>query len=354
MTNNNSNAQDIKMSRFPMSVYWFVLGICLLVSGFHTGIIILFEQFNISEIIEVHVIIIYWAIAAYLIVVYIRFRIQKSLEEPLHKIMEGTQAISKGDFSVRIEQTHKSDKIDYVDAMIDNINKMVEELGSIETLKTDFISNVSHEMKTPIAAIKNFAQLLKNSDISSSEAKEYIEIIENASNRLSSLITNILKLNKLENQVIMPEFKEFDLCKNLTECILQFDSKLEEKDIDLEVDIEENALVLGDAELLDLVWNNLLSNAIKFTDVGGIIKIRQWKEDDRIKVSIADDGCGMSEETLAHIYDKFYQGDTSHSTEGNGLGLALVYRVLVLNKGKIEVESKEGEGTTFTVTLFSF
>ena len=152
----------------------------------------------------------------------------------------------------------------------------------------------------------------------------------------------------------MPEFKEFDLCKNLTECILQFDSKLEEKDIDLEVDIEENALVLGDAELLDLVWNNLLSNAIKFTDVGGIIKIRQWREDDMIKVSIADDGCGMSEETLAHIYDKFYQGDTSHSTEGNGLGLALVYRVLVLNKGKIEVESKEGEGTTFTVTLFSF
>lgn len=354
MKGKNTDVQNIKMSRFPMSVFWFVFGICLLVSGFHTGIIILFEKLNLSELIEVHVIIIYWAIAAYLIVIYLRFRIKKSLEEPLHKIMESTQAISKGDFSVRIQQTHKSDKIDYVDAMIENINKMVEELGSIETLKTDFISNVSHEMKTPIAAIKNSAQLLKVTDLSSKEAREYIDIIENASNRLSSLITNILKLNKLENQVIIPEFKKFDLCKNLTECILQFDSKLEEKDIDLDVDIEEKALVVGDAELLDLVWNNLLSNAIKFTDVGGSIKIRQWKEDNMIKVSIADDGCGMSEETLSHIYDKFYQGDTSHSAEGNGLGLALASRVLVLNNGKIDVESKKGSGTTFTVTLFSF
>ena len=343
-----------KSTRFPMSVYWFVFAVCLVVSGFHTGIIILFEKLDISEIIEVHVIILYWAIAAFLIVLYIRRSVRKTLEEPLHKIVAATEMVSKGDFSIYIEPTHTPDKYDYIDEMIDNINKMVEELGSIETLKTDFISNVSHEMKTPIAVIKNTSELMKKDALTEEEKNEYLSMIERAATRLSNLITNILKLNKLENQKIVPNADKYDVCRQLTDCIIQFDSRFEEKDIELEVDMDDEAYIYGDAELMELVWNNLLSNAVKFTENGGTITVSQRTVNGQIVVSVSDSGCGMNEETIKRIFDKFYQGDTSHSTEGNGLGLALAMRVLNLMNGKIDVTSAEGKGSTFAVTVPSY
>ena len=349
--NINLNEENIKMTRFPMSVYWFVFGLCLLVSGLHTGIIVLFDKLNFSEIIEVHVILLYWALAALLIVAYIRRRVKTVIEEPLQKIALAAHDIAKGDFSIYIEPTHTPDKLDYIDTLIININKMVEELGSIETLKTDFISNVSHEMKTPIAVIKNTSQLLKKDDLGSEEKSEYLNMIDRAATRLSSLITNILKLNKLENQKIVLNAEKYDVCRQLTDCIIQFDNRFEEKNIELEVDIEDEAFSYGDTELMELVWNNLLSNAVKFTEINGTIEIKEYTEGDRIYVSVSDNGCGMSEETQHRIFDKFYQGDTSHSTEGNGLGLALAYRVVSLMGGQIKVTSKEGVGSTFTVNI---
>ena len=349
--NMNLNEKNVKMTRFPMSVYWFVLGACLLVSGVHMGIIVLFNKLNIPSIILVHVVLIYWALAAFLIVIYIRKKVSKTIEEPLQKIALATHDIAKGDFSIYIEPTHTPDRLDYIDTLIININKMVEELGSIETLKTDFISNVSHEMKTPIAVIKNTSQLLKKEDLGAEEKSEYLNMIDRAATRLSSLITNILKLNKLENQKIIPSAEKYDVCRQLTDCIIQFDNRFEEKNIELEVDIEDEAFSYGDTELMELVWNNLLSNAVKFTEINGTIEIKEYTEGDRIYVSVSDNGCGMSEETLHRIFDKFYQGDTSHSTEGNGLGLALAYRVVSLMGGQIKVTSKEGVGSTFTVNI---
>ena len=264
---------------------------------------------------------------------------------------EATSRVAGGDFSVYVPTVHTQDRWDYLDVMIVDFNKMVEELGSIETLKTDFVSNVSHEMKTPIAIIKNYAELLRLESLTEEQKEEYARNIEDAAVRLSTLISNILKLNKLENQRITPEVEAYDVCRQVCGCILQFENAWEEKEIELETDMEDSAFVEEDESLLELVWNNLISNAVKFTSPGGTITVKQFSRQDTVTVSVSDTGCGMDAESMKHIFDKFYQADTSHSQEGNGLGLALVKRVLELLDGGIRVESEPGKGSTFSVTL---
>ena len=206
-------------------------------------------------------------------------------------------------------------------------------------------------MKTPIAIIKNYAQLLQAGEPSEEQRREYAQEIEDAAGRLSSLISNILKLNKLEHQNITPDVEVYDVCRQLCESIFLFEDAMEEKEINLEADIEDVAMVEADASLMELVWNNLISNAVKFTDRGGSITIRQTSDGESVRVSVSDTGCGIPKESIRHIFDKFYQGDTSHSMEGNGLGLALVKRVMELMDGEIQITSEEGEGSTFLVVL---
>ncbi|MDE6167998.1 MAG: HAMP domain-containing histidine kinase, partial [Acetatifactor sp.] len=193
--------------------------------------------------------------------------------------------------------------------------------------------------------------LLGTDQVSEEQRKEYTKGIEDTAARLSSLISNILKLNKLEHQRITPETADYDVCRQLCESIFLFEDAMEEKEIELEADIEDAAMIKADESLIELVWNNLLSNAVKFTERGGSITIRQTSDEDHIRVRISDTGCGISKESINHIFDKFYQGDTSHSTQGNGLGLALVKRVLELMDGEIQITSEEGKGSTFLVTL---
>ena len=294
---------------------------------------------------------IYWTAVAAGLTLFTRKKVKDTYEEPLHRLADATQQVAGGDFSVYVPTIHTADRLDYLDVMILDFNKMVEELGSVETLKTDFVSNVSHEMKTPIAVIKNYAELLQMKNASDGEKAEYARNIEEAAGHLSALISNILKLNKLENQRIDPEIESYDLCGQLEECILQYEELWDEKELELEVDMEERAVIQADPSLMELVWNNLLSNAIKFTEQGGKVTVRQATEAEYVEVSVSDTGCGMSKESIRHIFDKFYQGDTSHSKEGNGLGLALVKRILVLMNGDIQVVSQEGKGSTFTVKL---
>ncbi|MCM1182593.1 MAG: HAMP domain-containing histidine kinase [Roseburia sp.] len=340
-----------KELRLALSLFTIYCGVLLLMSGIHMGLLVLMSELQCNEIVQSVVPILYWAAVAAGITVLTKRKIKTTYELPLHRMAEAAGKVAKGDFSVYVPPIHTADKSDYLDDMIMDFNKMVEELGSIETLKTDFVSNVSHEMKTPIAIIKNYAELLRTGELTEQERVEYARAVESAAVRLSNLISNILRLNKLENQSILPEVAAYDVCRQLCECILQFEEAWDEKELELETQIEDCAMVWGDASLLELVWNNLLSNAIKFTERGGRVTIRQTSTESRVTVAVSDTGCGMAKESVAHIFDKFYQGDTSHAREGNGLGLALVKRVLELMDGDIQVVSEEGSGSAFTVTL---
>lgn len=349
-----SDQKEPKMrqeSLFPPSLFGIYMGILLLMAGVHTGLIVLENNAGWNKIVQTIIPMIYWGLVAVALTLFTRKKIKDTYDEPLHHLAKATDQVANGDFSVYVPTIHTQDKWDYLDVMIVDFNKMVEELGSIETLKTDFVSNVSHEMKTPIAVIKNYAELLKADSITDEQRKEYAENIEKASMRLSNLISNILKLNKLENQKIVPETESYDVCRQLCECILQFEETWDDKELELETEIEDFAMVKADESLLEVVWNNLLSNAIKFTERGGTVTVKQTSDKNTVTVTVTDTGCGMDQNSVKHIFDKFYQGDTSHSKEGNGLGLALVKRVLELSDGSIQVFSKEGEGSSFIVTL---
>lgn len=347
----NEYQKKVKQSLFPPSLFATYLGALFLISGIHTGLVVLADRLQFSKISETVVAMVYWGLVAVGLTLFTRKKMKSVYEEPMHKMAEANRKVADGDFSVYLQTCHTADKLDYLDVMIQDFNKMVEELGSIETLKTDFVSNVSHEMKTPISIIKNYAELLQMDSISEAQRLEYAKGIEGAAARLSSLISNILKLNKLENQNIVPELEVYDVCRQLCESIFLFEDALEEKGIELEADIEDVAKIRADASLLELVWNNLLSNAVKFTETGGCITIRQTSDEEHIRIEVSDTGCGITKEQINHIFDKFYQGDTSHSREGNGLGLALVKRVLELMDGEIRIDSEIGKGSTFTVTL---
>lgn len=292
-----------------------------------------------------------WIVAAAVFTLLTRRQMNIRYEKPIEKFAQAARQVASGDFSVYISPRHTPDKLDYIDVIFMDFNTMVEELGSIETLKTDFFSNVSHEMKTPLAVIQNFAQLLQKEDLTEEQRQEYTNSILQSTRKLSNLITNILKLNKLEKQAIHPVPEKYDLCQQLCDCALQFEDAWEKKDIEFTAELEDRAMVQADPGLLELVWTNLLSNAVKFTPAGGAVTLTQTSDEKEITVSVSDTGCGMDEKTMRHIYDKFYQGDTSHSTEGNGLGLALVQRILQLSDGTITVKSRIGQGSTFTVRL---
>ena len=295
--------------------------------------------------------VVYWAIVAFAFCISVALSRYRTFAKPLHTLSEATRRVADGDFSVYIEPIHSLEKQNYMDVMFEDFNKMVAELGSIDTLKNDFISNVSHEIKTPLAVIKNYTTLLEKGNLSPETQQEYMKTINAAVDKLSALVTNILRLNKLDNQEICPLPDSFDLCRQLCDCVIAFDSMLDRKNIELDVQIEDKAIVQADEEMLEIVWNNLLSNAVKFTEPGGKITVMQTSAEDSITVTISDTGCGMSDENLKHIFDKFYQGDSSHSKEGNGLGLALVHRVVERIGGSMIVKSELGKGSAFTIRL---
>ncbi len=273
------------------------------------------------------------------------------VDRPIKHITSATEKIMQGDFSVRIKPINLFGSDGNFNEIIECFNEMAEELSGVETLRNDFISNVSHELKTPLAVMQNYGTMLQQPNLSEERRIEYSKAITDASRRLANLITNILKLNKLENQQIYPQVIEYNLGEQLCECLLQYENIWEKSEIEIDTDIEENVSIKADAELLSLVWNNLFSNAFKFTKKGGTVSVSLSTSEDYAVVRVKDTGCGMSAEVGAHIFEKFYQGDTSHSAQGNGLGLALVKRVVDIMQGEISVESVVGEGTVFTVGI---
>lgn len=306
---------------------------------------------NQNNVVIAIIILLLIALTSLVFVVIDFFRRKYTIDKPLDDILKATRRMTNGDFDISLVPNHIFSNYNAFDLIKDDLNRLALELSKNEALNNNFISNVSHEIKTPLANIKNYAKALENTSIDDKTRDKYLLALQNSCKKLSNLINNVLKLNKLENQELVPEFKLFNLTESVTNQIIQYETLIDNKSIELECELEEDIFIKNEESYLEIIWNNLISNAIKFTDINGRILIKLEKKSDLVVFTITDSGCGIDVETGKHIFDKFYQGDTSHSKEGNGLGLALVKRVIDLLGGEISVISEVNKGTTFVVTL---
>ncbi|MDR1029985.1 MAG: HAMP domain-containing histidine kinase, partial [Treponema sp.] len=345
--------KDPRINAGYMSIkeYFLLFFVVAAVNGLHMTIYVEFVNRGMVESnvqLVINVLMGYVFITAALVMFLTAAVRHVSWNRPMRRLSEAAKKIARGDFSIRIAPVRKDGKKDFVEVMFDDFNTMVEELESIELLKDDFIANVSHEIKTPLAVIQNYASALQGETLRPEERDEYIKTIIASSQKLSALVTNILNLNKLEHQEIPASAVPFDISEQLRRCALALEDLWERKNISFDADLDE-LTVCYDESMLEIVWNNLIFNAIKFTAPGGSISLTLKRFAGFAVVRIRDSGCGMDEETQKHIFDKFYQGDRSHSQEGNGLGLALVKKVIDISGAEISVMSRPGKGTTFTV-----
>ena len=282
-----------------------------------------------------------------LIGILVTSQLSKYFFNPIKKLRGAMDKVAEGDFSVRLEDKSSSKEIMEI---YTGFNLMAHELSSTEILQTDFVSNVSHEFKTPINAIEGYSTLLQDGENLSDDQREYVDKILLNTRRLSSLVGSILLLSKLENQQIPTNQKEYRLDEQIRQSLVALETAWEQKDIELDVELDRVSY-LGNEPMMRHVWDNLISNAIKFSPHGGTVKLQLAKKARKLIFTIEDQGPGISEEARKHIFDKFYQADNSHKQEGNGLGLALVKRILTIEKGQITAENIPEGGCRFTVTL---
>lgn len=294
-----------------------------------------------------HVPILVFTLGSILLGAVISLFVGRLIIRPVQNISNAFDELSKGNFSVKVPT---NESIAEIREMTQHFNAMTYDLSHIETLRSDFVANVSHEFKTPIATIEGYAMLLQNPNMSREKHDHYIEKILENSKRLSSLSCNILALSKLENQEMIVDKTEFRLDEQIRKTILMLESSWAEKNIEFDMDLPKQ-MYCGSEPLLSQVWSNILDNAIKHSPVGEIIHVHIHQTGNQLSVTIADQGDGMSEDIQKHIFEKFYQGDPSRKAEGNGLGLALVKRILELCHGSVSVKSAPGKGAAFEVTL---
>ena len=277
----------------------------------------------------------------------ISYILMKDVFTPLEDLSKASQKIAVGEYDTQIDyQGH----IEEIGNTIENFNFMARELASVEIMRNDFIANVSHEFKTPLSSITGYVTLLQDSDLSEEERKEYIQMAFFNIEKLNDLTTNILQLSKLENQSALPAPTRYRLDEQIREAIVLLEPKWSQKQISFNLDMQA-IYYTGQFALLFQVWTNLISNAIKFSNPGDTITIKLHTYHNKIEVIISDEGIGMDEETLAHIFEKFYQGDSSRREQGNGLGLSLCKKILELCNGNIFVNSSPGKGSVFMVRL---
>lgn len=309
----------------------------------------LLYKFNIIDI-DIrhrHIPIVFFASGSLLLGTIIALYVGKLIIKPIQKISDAFEDLSCGDFSVRVSE---NEQIDEIRKMAQRFNSMAYDLSHIETLRSDFVANVSHEFKTPLASIEGYATLLQSHNLSLEKRDHYIGKILESSRRLTNLSGNILMLSKLENQETVLDKSEYRLDEQIRKCILMLEDKWSSKKIEFDMELPR-IYYYGSEPLLEQVWSNIIDNAIKHSPAGGCIRIAIDNQPGIVCVSVSDDGDGMTADIQKHIFEKFYQGDSSRKTEGNGLGLALVKRITELCKGTVTVKSAQGAGTTFFVTL---
>ncbi len=338
------------MRRAQLKFYCILVAQFVIISGIFLAIFYSMPHNSFANnVYAVLAIVTFVAVACGVLVGVVAVTYNRYIVEPIKRLSVAAQKVAEGDFSVRLEPMQKAGKVDEFNVLYENFNTMVSELASTEILKKDFVSNVSHELKTPLSVIQNLSAMLQSDGLTDEERKEYAVKIHEATKRLSSLVTNILQLSRLENQKIVANKKNYNLSEQLCRCIINYEEIWESKNIEINTDFNQEIEVYSDESLLDVVWNNLLSNALKFTPENGKVNISAKEENGYVTVVAEDSGCGISEHDIKHIFDKFYQADSSHATQGNGLGLALVKEIMNLVKGEISVQSTLGEGTRFIV-----
>ena len=271
----------------------------------------------------------------------------RSKLKPINDLVQAMRNVSQGDFSVRVDDEGVTGDMG---RLVSSFNDMASELGGLELFRKDFINNFSHEFKTPIVSIRGFAKQLERDDLTDAQRREYLGIIVSESDRLANMSGNVLLLSKLENQTIVTDQTTYRLDEQLRKCILLLEKQWSQKDLELDLELDELPFY-GNEEMLQHVWVNLLGNAIKFSPAGGTLRVTLHREGGDAVAAVRDAGPGMDEATRRRIFEKFYQGDTAHASEGNGLGLSLVKRIVDLCQGTVEVDSAPGEGSTFTVRL---
>ncbi|MBQ8783498.1 MAG: HAMP domain-containing histidine kinase [Clostridia bacterium] len=266
---------------------------------------------------------------------------------PITKLSAEMKKVAQGNFDIQLET---KSKIKAIKEIYSDFNLMVRELNATETLQTDFVSNVSHEIKTPITAIEGYATLLQNGNASNEEQQEYIDKILFNTKKLSELVGNVLLLSKVDNKAIQAKKEQFRLDEQIRQSLVLLEPKWNQKELEFSIDMDEIDYV-GDKGLMIHIWNNLIDNAIKFSPPKDLIEISLKKDGEKVIFVIKDNGPGIEESEATHIFNKFYQCDSSHKIEGNGLGLSLVKNILSLMNGEVKVENAQSGGARFTVTL---
>ena len=340
----------INIRHFSLKNYLIIFSLIIFFAGSYAGVY--FLQWKSRD--ELYIAL---SMVAYLVVIsgfatflFAIIRAQ-AYDKPISVLQNAIEKVAEGDYSVRLSPLRKDGKVDEIEAMIMDFNYMVEELESVEMLKNDFVSNVSHELKTPLSVIKSSTDLILGDSLSKAEERLYIQKISHSVGKLTTVIENILELSKLENAKRPPILQKVNVSESISESVLLYDGILDEKNLTVNIQLDSSLIVNADAALLSTVWNNLLSNAVKFTPEGGRIDIVLNKNNEWAEVMLKDNGCGMDEHTLRHLFEKFFQADSSRGTNGNGLGLAMVKRIMEILDGEIEVESELGSGSLFTVRL---
>lgn len=342
------------MSKKPHSRLWLyftgiIFATIFAVFMLVTVILLALFQFNLIQIDPRvrHIPIVMFLLGSILLGTIMALFVGRTLIRPIQNMSNAFDELSKGNFSVKIPS---DGKIAEIREMAHHFNAMTYDLSHMETLRSDFVANVSHEFKTPIAAVEGYATLLQNPNLTQDKHDHYVEIILDNSRRLSSLSSNILALSKLENQEMIVDNREFRLDEQIRKVILLLEGRWSAKNIEFDMDLPKQ-MYYGSEALLAQVWSNILDNAIKHAPAGSVIHVNIQTTEKTLTVSIADHGDGMTEEVQKHIFEKFYQGDSSRKAEGNGLGLALVKRIVELCHGTIIVQSTPGQGAVFSVTL---
>lgn len=269
--------------------------------------------------------------------------------KPIRNLIESMDQLASGNFHTRINVGSIMRRYPAFVGVADSFNKMAGELENTELLRSDFVNNFSHEFKTPIVSIAGFAKLLRRGNLTEQQRQEYLSIIEEESMRLSYMATNVLNMTKVENQTILADVREYNLSEQIRSCMLILESKWVKKDLDLQLEFDEH-MIRADEELMKQVWINLLDNAIKFAPNGNTVQILIEEKQSKLTVSVRNTGSQIKAEHQVKIFHKFYQADESHSTQGNGVGLAIVKRITQLHGGDVRVRSKDNE-TVFLVEL---